>query len=774
MAHIQSRKHAHPLRPLRLTHSAAAVAALALPVAAQAQQATPPAAAASAPARSAVLPEVKVKSAAEVPYKAEAMSSPKFTQPLVDTPQTITVIKKELLREQGATTLAEALRNTPGVTMLAGENGNTSSGDSIFMRGFDTQGSIFVDGIRDLGSISRDVFNIEQVEVVKGPSGADNGRGASSGYVNLLTKVPFLDGYNTASLSLGTHSRKRATADLNRPIDIGIPGSALRLNLVAQDYGVPGRHEVERKSYGFAPSIAFGLNTPTRVYFYLLHSQQDNRPDGGVPTVGLRSFYNAVLTPNGIRPPKVNSKNFYGAKSDDEDVNINMFTARIEHDLAPGVTLRNTSRYGRLTLESTLTGVNTLAGIGTLASPSTNFAGYTVSRSRQGRDQTNEILTNQTNLSAELGSGTFKHSLSGGVEFIHEKQKTPGFGLPTGVTQANANLYNPSTSDVFQTPVRNGTFSNGDTTSSALYLFDTLKIAEQWQLTAGYRFEHYNTDSSSAVVSTLTTYPTLPVGTLVHASPESSGNLKSWKLGALYKPAPNGSVYVSTANSEQPPGGANFALSTAVNSANRPDLAPQKGRNVELGTKWEFNGGRLAVAGALFHSKNKNELVQDPVDPNTYTQVGARRVKGAEVSVVGQLTDALHLSAGLAYVKTKITRAAVATQGGAIQFSPEFTFTSWATYQLPMGVTLGAGVRRVGNSVTSSNVDTSTLSGIYRIPGYWVADALVNYDVNKWLSLQLNVNNLFNKDYIASVNNGRSRYFPGVPRSALLTANLTF
>lgn len=771
MAHIRSRKHAHPLR---LTHSAAAVAVLALPVATQAQQATPPAAAASAPARNAVLPEVKVKSAVEVPYKAEAMSSPKFTQPLVDTPQTITVIKKELLREQGATTLAEALRNTPGVTMLAGENGNTSSGDSIFMRGFDTQGSIFVDGIRDLGSISRDVFNIEQVEVVKGPSGADNGRGASSGYVNLLTKVPFMDDYNTASFTLGTHSRKRATADLNRPIDIGIPGAAVRLNLVAQDYGVPGRHEVERKSYGFAPSIAFGLNTPTRVYFYLLHSQQDNRPDGGVPTIGLRSFYNSVLTPNGIKPPKVNSTNFYGSKSDDEDVNINMFTARIEHDLAPGVTLRNTSRYGRLTLESTLTGVNTLAGIGTLASPSTNFAGYTVSRSRQGRDQTNEILTNQTNLSAEIGSGTFVHSVSGGVEFIHEKQKTPGFGLPTGVTQANANLYNPSTSDVFQTPVRNGTFSNGDTTSSALYLFDTLKVGEQWQLTAGYRFEHYNTDSSSAVVSTLTTYPTLPAGTLVHASPESSGNLKSWKLGALYKPAPNGSVYVSTANSQQPPGGANFALSTAVNSANQAGLAPQKGRNVELGTKWEFNGGRLAVAGALFHSKNKNELVQDPVDPNTYTQVGSRRVKGAEVSVVGQVTDALHLSAGLAYVKTKITRAAATTQGGAIQFSPEFTFTSWATYRLPMGVTLGAGVRRVGNSVTSSNVDTSTLSGIYRIPGYWVADALVNYDVTKSLSLQLNVNNLFDKDYIASVNNGRSRYFPGVPRSALLTANLTF
>lgn len=769
MAYIQARKHAHPL--LRTQTAAAAVAALTLPMAAQAQQVATPAAAASAAARSAVLPEVKVKSAAEVPYKAEVMSSPKFTQPLVDTPQTITVIKKELLREQGATTLAEALRNTPGVTMLAGENGNTSSGDSIFMRGFDTQGSIFVDGIRDLGSISRDVFNIEQVEVVKGPSGADNGRGASSGYVNLSTKVPFMDAFNSASVSLGTHSRKRATADFNSPIDIGIPGAAVRLNLVAQDYGVPGRHEVERKSIGFAPSIAFGLNTPTRAYFYLLHSTQNNRPDGGVPTVGLRGYYNAILSPNGINPPKVNSQNFYGAKSDDEDVDINMFTARFEHDLTPNVTIRNTSRYGRLNLKSTLTGVNALGNIGTLASPNTNFADYTVSRSRQGRDQENEVLTNQTNVTAELGSGFVKHSLSGGVEFIYEKQTTPAFAA-TG--QANANLYNPSTDDVFQTPVRTGAYSNGDTTSMALYLFDTLKVGEQWQFTGGFRLEHYDTDSQSVSLSTAAANPTLPVGTLIPLSLDTNGNLKSWKLGALYKPAPNGSIYVSTANSQQPPGGANFALSANANNANRPDLSPQEGRNVELGTKWEFNGGKLAVAGALFHSKNKNELVQDPVDPTVYTQVGERRVKGVEVSVVGQITDALHLSTGLAYAKTKITRAAATTQGGVIQFSPKFTFTSWVTYKLPMGVTLGGGARHVGNSVTSSNVDTSTLTGIYRIPSYWIADALVSYEVNKTMSLQLNVNNLFDKNYITSVNSGRSRYYPGMSRSALLSANMTF
>lgn len=759
MAYIQARKHAHP--PRRTASAAAAFAALAIPAAVHAQQAAAPADAASAPASTLVLPEIKAKSTVETPYKAEAMSSPKFTQPLVDTPQTITVIKKELLREQGATTLSEALRNTPGVTMLMGENGNTSSGDSIFMRGFDTSGSIFVDGIRDLGFISRDVFNIEQVEVVKGPSGADNGRGASSGYVNLSSKVPFAENFNAASLSLGTASRKRATADLNRPLDIGVPGTAVRLNLMVQDSGVPGRDEVEKKSYGFAPSIAFGLNTPTRAYFYLLHSKQDNLPDGGVPTYGVGNYKLPTTAPAGVpTPTPVDSENFYGSRSDYEKIDIDMFTARVEHDVAPGITLRNTSRYGRSTQDSVLTGVNAVNFV-TPADPST----YTVNRSRQRKYQQNEILTNQSNITAELGSGAVKHSVTGGVEFTYEKQSLPTFALPTGVTQDPANLYDPSLGDVFQTPVRNGAYAKGNTLTAAVYAFDTLKVGEQWQFTGGVRWEKYRTEFNSM---------TLTDGVLVPLALDASGNLLSWKLGALFKPAPNGSVYVSVASSELPPGGANHTLSANANNVNQPNLDPQEGSNIEVGTKWEFLGGKLAIAGAIFRSENKNELVQDPIDTTVYTQVGKRRVQGIELSVVGQLTNELHLSAGLARMDPEIERAAAATQGGLIQWSPELTFTSWLTYKLPFGLTLGGGARYVDNATTTSNVDTSTVTGLTEMPSYWVADALVGYEFSKNFNLQLNVYNLFDKEYLSAVNSGRSRYFPGVPRSALLTANVQF
>ncbi|MDB5999533.1 MAG: TonB-dependent receptor for iron transport, partial [Rhizobacter sp.] len=294
MSFIKSRKHASAPAALGLL-----IAALPL----HAQQAAPTPAASASSAHT--LPAVKATGRAENDYKADAVSSPKFTQPLVDTPQTITVIKKEILQQQQATTLTEALRNTPGITMLMGENGNTATGDSIFMRGFDTSGSIFVDGIRDLGTVTRDTFNVESIEVVKGPAGTDNGRGSPTGYVNLVTKLPTLEEFGTGSVAAGTGSRKRATVDLNKPLDIGIPGSAVRLNVMGQDFGGIDRDVVQYKSWGIAPSLALGLGTPTRTFIYALHTRQDNIPDGGIPTIGMPGFYNAIFDPT-ARPGDAN------------------------------------------------------------------------------------------------------------------------------------------------------------------------------------------------------------------------------------------------------------------------------------------------------------------------------------------------------------------------------------------------------------------------------------------------------------------------------------
>ena len=730
-------------------------------------------------------------------FKADKVSSAKFTQPLVDTPQTIVVVKKELFQQQAATSLSETLRNTPGITMLLGENGNTATGDSIFMRGFDTQGSIFVDGIRDLGSISRDTFNTEQVEIAKGPAGVDNGRGAASGYVNMSSKVANLEDTISGNLSGGSASYKRATLDVNKALS---ETAAIRVNLLGQDAGVVGRDQVENNYQGFAASLGFGLGTDTRIHVNFLSVEQSGIPDGGVPTIGLDGYYNAIFDsrpttttfPNGgtfagIVPDSVDPHNFYGSTGDHNDVHANMFTVRVEHDLADNVTVRNTSRYGRTKQDQVLTGVNAVTFGPSSTTSSTDPDTWTVSRSRQGKDQANQILTNQTNLTATFEAGGVKHEVSGGVEFIYESQINYTVGIPfasptsaTRATQVNGNLYSPSTNDVFQSVVRDGGKSDGETTTSAIYVLDTISLNDQWEISAGLRAENYRTRYDSLTrQGTVTPTQIIPIGTLVGSSLNADDQLIGWKLGGVYKPTENGSIYVSYATSQLPPGGANFSLSTSATNANNPNVDPQKGVNEEIGTKWNVYGDKLALTAAVFRSTNDNEFVTNT--DGTTSNVGERRVQGVELGASGIITQNWQVNAGLAYMEPEITHgnratAAAATTGGDIQWSPKLTFTLWNSYTFANGLVLGGGARYIDTAASTSLTDKEALSrrSMVEVPEYWVVDAMASYPINKNINVQLNVFNLADEEYIGSLNSGVSRYTPGAERSARLGVNFTF
>lgn len=783
----------------RLKPVAAAVIALyTLPGAAQ--DAAPAAEAATQ------LPAVKVQDEAIQEYKADRVSSPKFTQPLVNTPQTISVVKKEVMAEQGALSLSDALRNTPGITFQAGENGNSTSGDAIFLRGFDTQGSIFLDNIRDLGPAVRDLFNVEQVEIVKGPAGADNGRGAASGYINLVSKTPFADDLMSGSVSYGTADRRRITGDINQKIG---ERSAVRLNVIGQDGGVAGRDGIERQQWGIAPSVAFGLGTDTRITLFSQHIQQNNTPDGGVSAIGISGYRNLILEgrdANGnptnstgmpVDASPVDSSNFYGLNDDFEDIRANLFTARIEHDLRPGLTVRNTSRYGESDQNRVLTAPlqapvvsDDPDGTGPMqpvVRPDPNT--WTQGLSRQGISRDNQILTNQTNLTAAFKTGAIEHALSGGVEFIYESQFTPTLAV-TGPAQAPANLYSPNPANPGATLARNGAFSGGDTTTAALYVFDTLKLNEQWQLNGGLRFEQYKTVTDSASLSTAAANPTLPVGTLIPLHVEDSENLLSYKLGALYKPRPEGSIYVAYANSLRPPSADNFTLTAATTATgtpnaniNSPELDPQEATNLELGTKWDLLGGKLAVTAAVFKSENKNDLVRMADD--SIIQYGKREVEGLELGLVGQLATGWQASVGYTYQDTKVSEGAIATDGtstqtgAAINFSPKNSATLWTTYDLPLPLprplTIGGGARYVDSQArTVNNNLAGVTAGIVQVDSYVVFDAMAAYELTSNLGMQLNVYNIADEDYVASVNNSGQRYFPDIPRSVLLTLNAKF
>ena len=797
MAYIKSRKHAvaRALPPFGSAAAAATLIALSLPASAQSTSNT--------------LKEVRVEDSTANDFRVENSANPKFTAPLVDIPQVIQVIPEALMREQGATTLTEALRNTPGAgAFFLGENGNTNTGDSIFMRGFDASGSIFVDGVRDLGSISRDMFNIEQVEVVKGPSGTDVGRTSPTGYINLISKKPKLENSFSGSLTYGSADFGRGTLDWNRVIGAADgSATAFRINAVAEDGGVAGRDEVKNKRWGFAPSIAFGLNTPTRVYLDYLHVKQDNVPDGGVPTIGLPGYStpDALLINSPILrrtflnyAQPVDSKNFYGTSSDFNDVTADMFTARVEHDITPDMTLRNITRYGKTQQDYMLTSfmlggltatrvgqTNTYRGTvpaltaGFINTPNPNNPlTWTVTRNGPtNKDQENTIFLNQTSLSSKFNTGTFSHTANFGLELLREEQSlgnfySPGFAsvnttfAPAGSWPV-ANLYNPNPNVTGYNRISNGTGSFGKTDTVSLYAFDTMKINEQWQLTGGVRYDHYDTSYSATAL-------TLPSRAITPTDLSTSGDLWSGKLGVVYKPAENGSIYAAWGTSSQPPGGANFALAAggSGSSASRTDFDPQEATTYEVGTKWDVLNKNLSLTAALYRTEVKNEVVQDPTTL-LYYQTGKKRVQGIELAAAGAITAAWGVSAGFTTMDTSVQSGPAVTADGSdvLAYTPKNAFTLWTSYQLPFGLTIGGGARYNGklHRGTDGAIGTPAYTD-----AYWVFDAMASYRINKNVELQLNVYNIFDEQYVAAINKSGYRYTPGIPRSARVTANFAF
>lgn len=802
MAYIKSRKHAVARAVPQLSGAAAAtLMAFAMPAVAQ----TAPAASAS------TLPAISVQGSTAADYKADTSANPKYTAPLLDTPQTIQVIKEQVLREQGATNLTEALRNTPGAgAFYLGENGNTSTGDAIYLRGFDTSSSIFVDGVRDIGSVSRDTFNIEQVEVIKGAASSDIGRTAPTGYINMITKKPKLEDSFYGSLGFGSASYKRGTIDWNKSLSgpDGNGGMAFRLNAVTEDAGVAGRDMVKNSRTGIAPSLAIGLGSPTRMYFDYVHMKQSNIPDGGVPTIGLPGYTNpdakGITRAPGRRTfldyaQPVDSSNFYGTSSDFDHIQSDMFTARFEHDFSPNLSFRNTTRWGRTTQDYMLNAFmlggygatangsrsNPAATAGFINTPNPlNPLGWTVTRNLPtNKNQTNEVIANQSSLTAKFNTGTVSHTLVTGLELSREKQSAINFygqgfsGVATTLPMAGswpvANLYNPNPYVVGYNRMPNGTGSNGRTDTVGAFVFDTMKFNEQWSLNVGLRHDYYNTGFDSTA-QTLSVVRGVQRATVVPTSLSTSGHLTTGKIGAVFKPVDYGSIYVGYSTGAQPPGGSNFALAAGGtgNNANRTDFLPQKSKTAEIGTKWDLLNKKLSLTAALYRTDVANEVVQDTISQQYY-QTGKKRVQGLELGVAGAITDAWGVSAGFSTQDTKIVSgpSVLADGSGALAYTPKNSFSAWTTYVLPFGLTIGGGARYNGKLLRGSDGAVGTPASI---DAYWVFDAMASYRINKNVDLQLNVYNITDKDYVASINKSGYRYTPGTPRSARLTANFTF
>lgn len=678
--------------------------------------------------------------------RSAAPASPKFTVPVRDIPQTITVIPQSVMEEQAATSLRDVLRNTPGITFRAGEGGN-APGDNLFIRGFEARGDIFVDGVRDNGLYSRDTFNIDRIEVAKGPSSSVNGRGSTGGTINLVTKTPQATAFSTAALALGTDEYARGTLDLNQPLRSD-GDDALRLNAMWMDAAVPGRDVTERKSWGIAPSLALGLGKLARATASYQHLEQNNIPDYGLPAAAATT-------------PEIAWSNFYGLEQRDyEDIESDVATVQLEVKPAAGFTLRNLTRYGSNRRDSVVTAPR-LAQAPYATTPPTIARRNDV----KYQDRSDEMLANLTNLTARFVTGSLQHSLAAGLEFSREKSlsygrtRTPASADPVDMQQPT-DLFHPTPGDTpTDSAARNGSSNEGIGRTTALYAFDTVSLSERWQVTGSLRWDNFDASYRSVAAD----------GTA--AGFDRTDRMLSWQAGLVWKPAANGNVYLGAATSFNPSADGNqgIVLSDGSTSVNNANLEPEKNRSVELGTKWDLAGERLAVTAAVFRTEKTNARTRSASD-EPYVLAGKQRVDGVELGLSGRVTDAWAVFGGYAHMNgTVVDSLATAENDHELQYTPEDSFNLWTTYQLTPAFSLGAGAQYSGRYYYSN---TATPDSIPPETSYWLWSATAAWTANEHLTLRLNVTNLADERY---VERGYAAHFtPGAARQAILTANLRF
>lgn len=676
----------------------------------------------------------RLSEAVQVTGQAAPLSSPKLTEPLRDIPQTMTVIPRAVMQEQGASTLRDVLRNVAGITFQAGEGG-VPAGDQLSIRGFSARTDMFIDGVRDFGGYSRDSFNLEQVEVAKGPTSSIAGRGSTGGAINQVSKAPNVTPSAEATVGAGTASYQRATLDVNQPITASpIPGTAFRVNAMWTDSDVPNRDLVNSSRWGVAPSLSLGAGTPTRATISYFKLQQDNLPEYGLPWVPVNTNPELAAYSNGA--PPVDQSNFYGLVNRDyEKTDTDLVSLDLARDWSPSISLRNLTRWGRNVRDSVITAPRFVA-VNT---------GTALNRQLQSRDMTDDILANQTNLTSRFETGPWRHAVTAGVEVSTESSVNYA---RTGPTAPTADLYRPNPLDPYPGPiVRSGASTDGEAHSLAAYAFDTVNIGSHLELTGGVRWDRFAVDYvSTAVGGAKTVF-------------DRTDSMTSGRAGLVYKPRPEGSIYAGFGTSFNP-----SAEGLSLTAAN-VNLEPEKTRNIEAGTKWDVLRQQLSLTAAIFRTEKTNARTPgvNAGDPPTVL-AGRHRVEGFEAGVSGRIRNWWTAIVNYAHMRSTIDRSNTAAEVDQnLALTPENTLSIWSTWSAPGGIGIGAGAQYM-DSVFRNAANTAA------VPSYWLLNATASYDVNTHLSLRLNGTNLADREYIDRIGGGH--FVPGPGRQLFVTATV--
>jgi catecholate siderophore receptor len=731
-----------------------------------------------------------------------------------DTPQAVSVISAATMKQQATSTLGEALRNVPGITIAIGEGG-TLAGDQFKIRGFDAKDDVYLDGLRDFAAYTRDSFNYEEVQVLKGPSGLMFGRGTSGGAINVVSKTPYLADRTIGHLEGGNGNHVRATVDSNYQLS---DTAAVRLNLMLTDTGVVERDLAHSSRWGVAASVALGLGTDTTFTASYIHQHATGRPDYGIPVaVPPTSVYALPATENGLPRNK-----FVQLYTDKDRNDADLVTARITHVANEWLTLQNDvraaaySRYFQYTTidrcdttvatnncAGTFFGTNpqsTLGGAGgggpynqnswgvqDVFSATANFhvgglrntfiVGLDAAYQNADRTIYAYNLPPTSQYTYQLGDHMRNRQNIGFSLFNPTNQPPPGYTvvLPTATNSTGANL--GATNATATTVVT----SSGRATDLAFFATDRLWLDEAWSIIAGVRVDRYNATFSSVTVAGTPT------------SAKSPSTLVNPRASLVWEPDKNTTFYFSYGKSAIPIGTSVVGAPTPISTANQT-LDPEESETLELGAKYSLFDGALGLTGSVFKVLKSNAVLTDPVSGNVQLQSGQKqRVQGLELSATGKITDDLAVTAAYTYLEPVITfdlSCGTATPivcnrnpytiGRQIFFVPKNAASIWLDYSaksLVEGLTLGGGLvyqSKLFNAITTTGTapNPTGISRIATIPETIELDAVASYDFGGAYRVQFNVNNITDRlNYSQSFGN-RGTPSPGRTFIVALEATL--
>ncbi len=729
------------------------------------------------------LPTIHTKATQEESLKVDRSANSKFVAPLLDTPKSVSVISKQLIEDTKVTTLADALRTVPGITLGAGEGGNPN-GDRPFIRGYNSESSMYVDGVRNATSQNREMFAVDQVEVIKGSASALGGAGSSGGSINLITKVAKKGDSLEGSVAGGTDNYARVTLDGNKDFGNGV---AARVIVMGHQNDKAGQSNgAEYKRAGIAPSISFGLDSATRgtlSYYYL---KTDDTPDSGVPYQ-----YDVIKKATAGKPVDVKQGIYYGWKDRDFQKQENQIgTLKLEHDFNDNLTLSNTAVYGKSKNNYLWTQPDDSQG---------NIVNGKVWRRVNTNITDTDSFTDQLSLKGKFNTGSLKHSFNIGAEYSKQESdrgtnivtdpntsQIGGSGANNACSLANSNgwctdLNNPNPNDAWLGRIQaNPNVTNITSKTQSIYALNNIEITPQWLIDLGVRWDKfdtdvkYNKDSGSGA-------------TLIKAGTKysSSNDFFNYQAGVTFKPVENGSIYLSYATSANPVGVDAGDGSEGISVPNRNttdeqarainNLKPEEVKTYELGTKWDVLNNRLNLTAAIFRTEKTNTRA---LGTDGFTRnIGETRVDGIELGANGNITEKWAVSAGYTYLDSEIVDGGYAkdsngnyvpspTNGNKVQNVAKNSATLWTTYKVLPQVTVGAG------AVAMDKVFGDAANTKY-VPGYVRYDAMARYDVNKNVNLQLNLNNLSDKRYFTKAY--ASHYATEAEgRSAVLAINFKY